>query len=47
MAVDAANAQRAPRILILRRDNIGDLACTTPLLEALRARLPRAWLERW
>jgi heptosyltransferase-3 len=44
MAVDAANAHRAPRILILRRDNIGDLACTTPLLEALRARLPRAWL---
>jgi ADP-heptose:LPS heptosyltransferase len=44
MAVDAANAQRAPRILILRRDNIGDLACTTPLLEALRARLPKAWL---
>jgi heptosyltransferase III len=34
----------SPRILIVRRDNIGDLACTTPLLEALRARLPRAWL---
>jgi ADP-heptose:LPS heptosyltransferase len=41
MAVDAASA---PRILIVRRDNIGDLACTTPLLEALRAQLPRAWL---
>ncbi len=41
MAVDASPA---PRILIVRRDNIGDLACTTPLLEALRARLPRAWL---
>lgn len=35
---------RAPRILIVRRDNIGDLACTTPLLEAMRAQLPRAWL---
>jgi heptosyltransferase III len=34
----------APRILILRRDNIGDLACTTPLIAALRARWPRAWL---
>jgi heptosyltransferase-3 len=41
MAVDAAPA---PRILILRRDNIGDLVCTTPLIDALRARLPRAWL---
>lgn len=41
MAVDA---DRAPRILIVRRDNIGDLACTTPLVAALRAQLPRAWL---
>lgn len=41
MALDAAGS---PRILILRRDNIGDLVCTTPLLQALRARLPRAWL---
>jgi ADP-heptose:LPS heptosyltransferase len=44
MAIDAAHTPRAPRILIIRRDNIGDLACTTPLLEALRVRLPRAWL---
>jgi heptosyltransferase III len=29
-----------PRILVLRRDNIGDLVCTTPLLRALRAQLP-------
>ena len=41
MAVEAGDA---PRILILRRDNIGDLACTTPLIDAIRARLPRAWL---
>jgi len=34
----------SPRILLLRRDNIGDLVCTTPLLDALRAQLPRAWL---
>lgn len=32
------------RILILRRDNIGDLVCTTPLIAALRAQLPQAWL---
>jgi len=44
MAVDAAPAARAPRILIIRRDNIGDLACTTPLITGLRRRLPRAWL---
>lgn len=41
MALDAASA---PRILIIRRDNIGDLACTTPLIAALREQRPRAWL---
>lgn len=34
----------APRILILRRDNIGDLVCTTPLIAALRGQLPGAWI---
>jgi len=33
-----------PRILVIRRDNIGDLVCTTPLLRALRAQLPQAWI---
>jgi heptosyltransferase III len=28
------------RILVIRRDNIGDLVCTTPLLAALRRRYP-------
>jgi ADP-heptose:LPS heptosyltransferase len=42
MAVDAA--LESARILILRRDNIGDLVCTTPLIDALRARWPRARL---
>jgi ADP-heptose:LPS heptosyltransferase len=37
----AAADPAAPRILIVRRDNIGDLVCTTPLIEALRARFPR------
>jgi ADP-heptose:LPS heptosyltransferase len=31
-----------PRFLVIRRDNIGDLACTTPLIRALRDRFPRA-----
>jgi ADP-heptose:LPS heptosyltransferase len=34
----------AQRILLVRRDNIGDLVCTTPLLSALRARFPNAHL---
>lgn len=44
MAVDTSPRALNPRILILRRDNIGDLVCTTPLIAALRARLPQAWL---
>jgi ADP-heptose:LPS heptosyltransferase len=32
------------RILVIRRDNIGDLVCTTPLITALRRRHPRAWI---
>ena len=44
MAVDAVHTAPTPRILIIRRDNIGDLACTTPLLASLRAQLPNAWL---
>ena len=34
----------APSILVIRRDNIGDLVCTTPLIHALRARFPKARL---
>jgi ADP-heptose:LPS heptosyltransferase len=33
-----------PKILIIRRDNIGDLVCTTPLIAALRQRFPEGWL---
>jgi heptosyltransferase-3 len=32
------------QILVIRRDNIGDLVCTTPLLTALRNRYPQAWI---
>ena len=36
------NEAARPRILVIRRDNIGDLVCTTPLIFALRERFPRA-----
>ena len=36
--------ESAPKILIIRRDNIGDLVCTTPLIAALRQRFPEAWI---
>lgn len=32
------------RILVIRRDNIGDLVCTLPLIRALREYFPRAWI---
>ncbi len=35
---------KSPRILIIRRDNIGDLVCTTPLIRALRTQLPTAYI---
>ncbi|MDF0605916.1 glycosyltransferase family 9 protein [Neisseriaceae bacterium TC5R-5] len=33
------------RILLIRRDNIGDLVCTTPLILALRQHFPQAQLD--
>lgn len=30
------------KIIVIRRDNIGDLVCTTPVFSALRARYPKA-----
>lgn len=33
------------RILVIRRDNIGDLVCTTPLLHAIRQQVPTARIE--
>jgi heptosyltransferase-3 len=38
------NLDPRARILVVRRDNIGDLVCTTPLIDALRARYPQAHL---
>jgi ADP-heptose:LPS heptosyltransferase len=32
------------KILVIRRDNIGDLVCTTPLFAALRGRYPDAYI---
>ncbi|MES2771423.1 MAG: glycosyltransferase family 9 protein [Pseudomonadota bacterium] len=34
----------AQKILVIRRDNIGDLVCTTPLFSALRKHFPKAHL---
>ncbi|MDP2811168.1 MAG: glycosyltransferase family 9 protein [Rhodocyclaceae bacterium] len=42
MSLDTST--QSPRILVIRRDNIGDLVCTTPLIHALRQRLPNAWI---
>ena len=36
--------QDIQRILVIRRDNIGDLICTTPLLQTLRHHYPHAWI---
>lgn len=33
-----------PKLLIIRRDNIGDLVLTTPLIHALRQRFPHGWI---
>jgi len=44
MPAETSRPGTPARILILRRDNIGDLVCTTPLIAALRAQLPGAWL---
>ena len=37
--------QAGVKILIIRRDNIGDLVCTTPLIHSLRQQLPDAQIE--
>lgn len=34
----------SPRILIIRRDNIGDLVCTLPFIRRLRQHYPQAWI---
>lgn len=44
MLLETGGASNAPRILVVRRDNVGDLVCTTPLIDALRARHPQAWI---
>ena len=37
--------QPGPKFLIIRRDNIGDLVCTTPLSSALREHFPDARID--
>lgn len=36
------DAARVEKILVIRNDNIGDVICTTPMLDALRRAFPRA-----
>ncbi len=38
-------AQEIHSILVVRRDNIGDLICTTPVFSALRERFPNARID--
>jgi heptosyltransferase III len=35
---------KQPRILVIRRDNIGDLVLTLPLIRAIRERFPEGWV---
>lgn len=35
---------RPKKILVIRRDNIGDLVCTTPMIRMLRRHYPDAWI---
>jgi len=35
------------KILIIRRDNIGDLICTTPMFQALRDKYPEAYIAAY
>jgi ADP-heptose:LPS heptosyltransferase/O-antigen ligase len=41
----ARNGGGDRKILVVRRDNIGDLVCTTPLIRALRRKYPAARLD--
>jgi ADP-heptose:LPS heptosyltransferase len=43
-ATPAFAPERVRRILVVRKDNIGDVLCTTPALRALRRALPNAHL---
>src|SRR5258708_29445512 len=39
-----ADRSAPARFLVVRRDNIGDLVCTTPLIRLLRERFPKAYI---
>lgn len=44
-AVNLTPTLSTPRFLVIRRDNIGDLVCTTPLFTALREHFPDARID--
>ncbi|WP_097458958.1 glycosyltransferase family 9 protein [Mangrovitalea sediminis] len=41
----SSDLQTLQRILVIRRDNIGDLICTTPMIRQLRERFPTARID--
>jgi ADP-heptose:LPS heptosyltransferase len=41
---DSMRTEQPSSFLVIRRDNIGDLVCATPLIAALRAKYPDAWI---
>jgi heptosyltransferase-3 len=43
-SINPQPVRTGPKILVIRRDNIGDLILTTPLIRALRQRFPEAWI---
>ncbi|MFH0788176.1 MAG: hypothetical protein V2B13_11265, partial [Pseudomonadota bacterium] len=42
--ITSINPDEIKKILIIRNDNIGDVICTTPLIEVLRRLYPEAFL---
>jgi heptosyltransferase-3 len=43
-AVDLSGAASRPRILVIRRNRMGDMICTLPLLHTIRRHFPQGWL---
>lgn len=43
-ALEVPGSNTVSRILVIRRDNIGDLVCTLPLMARIRETWPQAWI---
>ncbi len=46
-AVEKAAQKAVKRILIIQRENIGDLVCATPLMRTLRQQFPEAYISAY